>query len=1299
MQNIPSSPPSIQASRSNYPPVQGGHKPGPKLKARATQVQQGQDPRFKKVPARQDIRRPNTTERMKKQTTVVDIQKAYSISTSKIASPSKPIPSSALQQSYNLEKTQWSTRYAKDKNFRAKVDVYHDGRTALIADIAARRINPEQIKTRSMELGRQLSVIYEQVSEHGPWNPDSERRIAAGGCHYANWSIRANYLQQAPGIARSAFILAVDVALAAASLEMAQFDPAQYWMAAINATAVMAQGFAFYWVPLKQAEGQSVDVALRSHNGPEYQPNLSASVLVLEDASIGQLQGTKLLEDRIAFLRSLKGSEGDRMWDHIKILRTEYESLHEQITALGEQNAEHVSRANARIYDRTKKLINRFVELDNEIKLLAKFARNLNTDKAIDAEIDRLESKLAAERIYVTLSHQLNQGNSKNFRNLFNIATAVFGLASNVAGASAIGNTGMQVAALVSQIGQVLGYNLFHRWTAGSDYKSLLTVQFQLTALTGVGNLAPKDDKFNPARLDQIVIGPMQRRVTHFKNALEFDRTIYRAAFLTALSDAEGNMPNGSYQRSVLFFSECKTPEARQGYLKSASKLKSITPEGARKAQAILILYEENEKNIKHLNEGKLDELLSDRSTLPDDSKAIFQGALLCAQSHGVEHKSEDNRLAELKGLTESLSDLASVNQAAQKVGQNFLLVAAGPATPLAFKLITNAIQSFAYGFASANFPTGTDSWQALNSTALNSTADTFADYATRKQIINIVGGVGSSAAIVGSIVGLFIAYSAHENIATKELHRGRDRERGAAMPNAGILDYRFSNALFGDHKPTGFKTLAATQIPDADRPDPVGYDRKATLLSDAWEQMKAPANTPLWKYLQLDPAQFDIQTLEEADALAAAYQQKLQAYALELNADNAPDNKPSTSNQPQRSRNASRAGARLSFGKDVIIDIESRVDPGPTPVPRIRKHGAVNPRTTIPPLRLVQREISVSESSKSRLSTGRRARKVSFAAESENAITGLDSPRSHSNNRTPRTRFSRVGQPAQATTPRTPRGGILLTPRGAISLIDSVIDIIDENDNEEVAESKRFLVDYKFVNVNNWKVREAEEKEELSAMDDLFRDMTAIVDDNAADETDQYYLDFVRLHEPLIDDSSESDAEDSSAENVANSSPSQSDAEDSSSGRKSENKKFGIQAVSDHDDSSGEIEARKAPIPSEAPRRSESSDSSIDSTDYRRNILTQLGQVHDEMIVPDLPAIYLKTKRSVWHNLSQLHANIENTRFIGLLSSQEMVACMHLAIAIAKNPDTDRLAKQNANNVLQAIRGENAQRQAEKKQ
>ena len=796
---------------------------------------------------------------------------------------------SNLQTLYKAEKDKWAAHYVNNEEFRLRIRDFIEERTNLMEDIKKGNISFEEVDKRSMQLGTKLARAYGLINAEGRYLPDVGRRIMMGGIDYANSSIRANFWQQLPGILRSVAFLGLNCATAAAG----DVGGDQYIRFALNIIYVGSQTYTFYKVPFYQAATQSEDVAKRNLK-VEFQPNVSASVLIEESGKTGKLLGVKFLEDRIKMLEVIKKNLKVELPVRIEKLQKKIEVLEQEIAS---------SRSDSLDYQKNRQLSDKLDATRTELKLYRAWNDAPDIEAAIDKEISELRKKLLIECLFMKLSFQPAQGTNKNMRNWWNIGTGVMGILADMAG-TPLHAAIWQAGGLTTQILQVINYSTMHGISAELDEYARYAVMFQIAAITGVGNIAPNGKKPDPKRLNSLMVGPLQRRINLVKELLVFDRGVYRTAIVYCLVPKDARL---SYHASAVYLGNCKSKEDREKYVKD-SKGHGASEEGIRKALNILKLYEENEENISRLEDGEIDELLGDDSTLPDDSKNMLEGALKYAAFDKEEFAKWDDELASKKGKTESLSDLASVNQLTQKIGMNFAKIIAGPSGPLLLKLIASAIQSILYAASSAN------------------------EY---RSLIKYISASANALSILGPIIGLFLAKATHEHIAKKELHRQRDRERGPSMPNAGISDYSYLNALRGQDGPTGFDTLAAKRIPVKDLPRVVPYDRQTTTASDIWAQMQAPEFRKFLEYLKLKPASFDIETLKEADKLKEDFQTELnhsinrilQSNEVDEYSSEDIDYLNSLTRQPDTSSNDTLAAAALEAQRLIdILEVERLV-------------------------------------------------------------------------------------------------------------------------------------------------------------------------------------------------------------------------------------------------------------------------------------------------------------------------------------------------------------------------------------
>ena len=846
-----------------------------------------------------------------------------------------PILSHTLQASFDIEKKQWSNRYGSDAKFKKQIDDYYLLRQKFIADLNAGHLSKEQIHTQSRQLGTDLAVAYGYFDHAGMMPLEVVRKIEAGGAHYANASIQANTAQQMPGILRSAAVAAVSLATGAGAIGTAASAAV---LAGINLVYVVAQAAVSYSRPFSQARQQSVDVAMRGLRGPNDIPDISASKLIKENGTPGSLKGVPLLEKQIRKLEELAENKPGLLEKTKNNLDDRKNKIEEQITKIQESQDSHEKREKKQQIQpqehiQHKKLVKKLRELDQESNLYDDiYQAQLQTEgfnsanwsaqasDAINEKLGELRRQLAIEEIYTQLSYQPNQGDSKNSRNFWTAATAFAGVGGSAATSLGLANpfvsAGIQSVTLGMQVALVVNYMLEHPGKAAEDFASLITTQFQLAALTGVGNLAPQGN-FDANRLDKIMIGPMKRRLIYMKNVAEFDRTVYRAAILTALMDDHGNMPQGSYQASATAFSSLKDQRARFNYVSDAcafSKHDSIekidkTTHKLKNAIEILKQYENNERNIALLTDGKIEDLLSNESTLPQATKDVLSGALAFASGDTTEmNRRFDDQLAIWKGLTESLTDLGSINQAAQKVAQMFPLYVGGPVTPLMIKALVCSIQACLYAGVSGE-----------------------ASSEVRQQLLDAINGLniaGNATSFGAALFAFSIAYSAYEHIAVKELDRARDAaERGAAMPNAGLDALNFISSFFKESKPENFNTLAAAPI--VEQPQPQPYESQGTFAADVKKQIEAPDLSKWLAYFNLKPATFEFRSKEDAK------NKMMEALKLmqEINAEDAEKEQeklaklasPNENNKPRRRRETrAERGSRLSITAEQAIKLLS---------------------------------------------------------------------------------------------------------------------------------------------------------------------------------------------------------------------------------------------------------------------------------------------------------------------------------------------------------------------------------------
>ncbi|RYF73845.1 MAG: hypothetical protein EOO22_08190, partial [Comamonadaceae bacterium] len=508
-----------------------------------------------------------------------------------------------LQRRLTEEARCWSDAYEADDSpdgFRSRIDAYAIARADFME--RADQLTQAEFERVGMQLGTRLAIAFGFIEPSGEWRTEVLEKVRRGGARYADSSIRANFHQQAPGLARSALMLATGLVAAGLGGSIGTFAVARYAAMGINTFYVVAQAVTLRYVPFLQAAGQSRDVAARSHQGPDFQPAVIASQRRLEDGSIGPLIGLRAIDRRIRDLEMLRAQirpdsrsgEGLSSPLIVKVLALADQGRKEraELIRICDSFTYDPVRAESHRHEMFQRQATRVLETRAELEFYASLgpialpenksnipARSTRfTLKAlpvpsadivtqnIDRAIARLRMERAIESVFVHLGHQPHQSGSRNVRNIFNIGTAAFGLlgtALDLIAPAGYPSLVFQSSGLAAQSMQVLGYRLLHGGAAASDYESLLATQFQVTALTGLGNLAP-NGRVDPKRLNTLLVGPLRRRVTHFKNVLEFDRSVYLAAMLTHLADKDGNMPRGSYQESVAWFRRCKTKTLRE---------------------------------------------------------------------------------------------------------------------------------------------------------------------------------------------------------------------------------------------------------------------------------------------------------------------------------------------------------------------------------------------------------------------------------------------------------------------------------------------------------------------------------------------------------------------------------------------------------------------------------------------------------------------------------------------------------------------------------------------------------------
>jgi hypothetical protein len=245
-------------------------------------------------------------------------------------------------------------------------------------------------------------------------------------------------------------------------------------------------------------------------------------------------------------------------------------------------------------------------------------------------------------------------------------------------------------------------YSFAHPINAGMDQLSpgKLPTQAQIAALTGVGyflkDYKTSDTDIDPRRLDLVIQGPMETRLEFFAAILKFDRTVIQAAIFSDLlngSPESEKFYEDTYKEQADEFYKTKPGEKDKRkeivdfYIRQKYAFGNFDERQIKRIYANLKLYEDNETNIALAEKRNLIALLSSSSTLPVSTRKYLYLSLQAGKRVKLEGNEDilspeemhaDNVLCHQKGCCESLVDIPSSYQAAQKIGQAFSFIIGG---------------------------------------------------------------------------------------------------------------------------------------------------------------------------------------------------------------------------------------------------------------------------------------------------------------------------------------------------------------------------------------------------------------------------------------------------------------------------------------------------------------------------------------------------------------------------------------------------------------------------------------------
>lgn len=738
----------------------------------------------------------------------------------------------ALAAAAQEQRTHWSTLYLAQSPegaiFRARIDAYRAARAELVQDIQADigGLQKEEILARANALGTQLAIAFGLADANG-WTAETKAGCLTAGNAYALPSIKSNWLNQAPGIARSVSNLAthfVDGVTAAA--HSAITNPwTQGFGIACSLTQIALTGLGPIW----GAAAQSSAVAQQALDGPKFLPNVVSSKQVGEDGKPVPLRT----------VRELKPAR--------KALARLMASLDKEIA--GKKDA-GTTRARARgMADKADAKAAKHERKGKPEPSLRLHAATLRqAEGALDVEDPKVElesvmrkgeAPLAFAQAYEQLNVMPSQSRNRAIRNTLNLTLAGAAAGITVArltdwNGSDWDSVAIDASLLALQVAQGAIYQWRQGSAAGEDYLRKMGTQFQIIAMTGTGNL-DIGGQFNPARLDDMIKSSTATRLDHLAAVLNYDNQVYVAALIGYLTRADGEL----YQRGVVVNVAGQPSQVvnrtyedlRAGYLAAKGKGADWIRDAARNLglkaddmesiNVILGHIERNEKAMTLLKAGKVEPLLdasSDQALLTPRTRQMLEGALRCAvdPNPGQVDLAHNEALARAKGSVEKYSSTAAANQAAQKLGQAMSYVIAGSGSPNLIKAAANLVSD-------------------ISELAGNKSVGRFAK----------VGGGAIS--IAGSMLAICLGFAYHKFIAEKNRHRARDElEKRTSLPNSGLVAmsdhdfFSFINRSFGKEI-TDFSTLASEPIshllPPGHRID---AERSTTLWEDFKDQMFA---------------------------------------------------------------------------------------------------------------------------------------------------------------------------------------------------------------------------------------------------------------------------------------------------------------------------------------------------------------------------------------------------------------------------------------------------------------------------
>lgn len=703
----------------------------------------------------------------------------------------------------------WSTSYEfpsrfEHHQFKHRIDTFVREREDFMSAVRADLITPEIFAARSRELGTLLAMAYGMVNTDSlDWTHHVRVRAEAGGLAYAQPSVDANTKTSLPGIARATAMLVIATVKLFADYSLEHESDIYSAIAGVYIVYSLVQIATLIYYPIWSGTVQSRAVALQNAVGPKWIPTVKAEYVMRED----------------------------------------------RVTRKALRNKREVQ-----------------IDID----------KALGSSSTDAAALQAFRYELNVSALYTQLAIMHHQGDNRRLRALLNIAAAGSSMAG-AAGSAAFGpwwQFGWSIGTLGLLTAQPVLYSANQGEAAAKDNLDKLATMFQIAAVTGIGNLTDDQGIVKSGTLDKVVRGPAQLRIDCVRDILEFDKRVYATAIIAHEKNAAKGILNlvansyavgetgyeyrdeltsgvtvihhdlsaASFQDILKEFAQCDNKEKRK------KLLVDIRGGAAPAAQSVKILelYEDACEAISCLSNGEegWQDLLGENSKLPPDSRQLIFEALKLATnvSDDQQNTLSDRQLCELKGYTESCTDVGSIHQAAQKLGQSLEWGVAGPLGPNVVKAVFSMIQGVMYTTH------GPALLEAINKMTL---------------------GQGAIQ-ILGSIASIFLGYAYHMHIFLKDSFRARDKENNVAIPNLGLLDKHLL-PNFNRSQVSLYTTLLAKPIEQSLQPQSLDFYSTVTFAKDVLKQMFVVSPGKAFKCVSAQGGKLGVEALKDAAAEESA--------------------------------------------------------------------------------------------------------------------------------------------------------------------------------------------------------------------------------------------------------------------------------------------------------------------------------------------------------------------------------------------------------------------------------------------